>query len=295
VRFVIFALLISIACAHDAQLSVYSAAQPSGTLNPGYGVELGTTVGNRTAVGVGLALSEPRGGSDRDFSVQVEGRLLYGSELNTHWYPLVGTVWQVERNEIRPWIGAGFQRQLIPEVGIYSDALWQPYDSEVQFRLGIRIWLERFTSLDARVRSADPVGVVYQGGVRAQSKKVSIEVQEPVPPVTVTEEQGSPSVVKPGPAQPVVSNLAEDLSQAVPEPIDSWYLHLGLFRQQESMRELEGDPRLEIYQARLQNWFDERKGVFRLLLGPMSKSEAERLKFMLLDDRIDSFLYQIPQ
>jgi len=297
---IILALLGTTTLAYDRQASVYASAAPVQLSAPGVGLSLATTVGNRTVVGVGVLWPEPREQEEDGARLSLDARLLYSSERDTHWYPQIGLVWLPSQATVQGWAGIGFQRQWTPEVGFFAETLWQPSENQYRLQVGLRIWLDSFSSLDARVRAADPVGAVYAGGRISVQAVDEVDVSADV--AQMTEQQARPLVVpnavpaslveRPNPVQseaaPVL-NVTAAVIQA-----DAWYLQLGLFRQIASIKPLVEDPRLDVYQTQLIRWYDVSVPGTRVLLGPLSRAKATRIKATLRSQELNSFLYQRP-
>jgi cell division septation protein DedD len=302
IRFVFLCLIFSLAIAHDEQLSLYGVSAPAEVLTPGFGFEMATTVGNRTVLGLGMEYGSPQE-NERPLSLRLDGRLLYSSELDTHWYPQANIQWHVQDNRISYWVGAGFQRQLTSELGLTAESLWQPTSQNFQLRLGLRLWVMRFRSLDSRVRSSAPQGAVYTGGARQSQGTILIEAAAPVaaaerdePAAPVSSVNESEPTKKPPRTAPALVTAEEKPVTIEPaSPAGAYYVHLGIFRQQASMRELEQDRRLSAYQEQMLVWFDEEKSAYRLLIGPFSQPRATIVKNRLQRDEIESFIYQKPE
>jgi hypothetical protein len=289
-------LLSSFICAHDEHFSAYGVSAPSEVLNPGYGIEAATTVGNRTVIGLGMDWREPNALGERDWFLRTDARLLYGSELKTHWYPSVSLLWSPQQSLWQGWLGVGFQRELIQELGLFAHANWQPAQQEFQVMAGVRFWFTRLGSLDARVKHAEPKGAVYQSG-QSTSKKLSLSSPtnapepEPLPVVEVPTEVSSiqPLESEAKSESPAIAPKIED----IPKLSSGWFVHLGIFRQLESIQSLEQDARLDPYRSLLTTWYDDEKAAFRLLIGPLSKPSSAEIKQSLDTQNLDSFLYQI--
>lgn len=297
---VIMALLSTSALAHDRQASLYASAAPVQLSAPGVGLSLATTVGNRTVIGAGVLWPESREQEDSGARLALDARLLYSSERDTHWYPQIGLVWLPSEPTAQGWAGIGFQRQWTPELGFFAETLWQPSENQYRLQVGLRIWLDSFSSLDARVRAAEPVGVVYDGGrIRAEPVNEG-DVNAIVAQMAVI--QARPTVVvAPAQANPVEQSMptqrasAPSLADSAPvSQADTWYLQLGLFRQIASIQPLLDDPRLDAYQTQLIRWYDVSVPGTRVLLGPLSRTKATRLKARLGSQNLNSFLYQRP-
>lgn len=297
-KFLILLLFASCAFAEDEVLSVYGIGSAADIQRFGAGVEFGTLVGRRTVLGAGFELAEPQDSLDRDFRVRLDARLLYGSEFKTHWYPMASVQWRADRQIIEPWAGAGFQRELADQLGLFADVLWRPFETEFQSRIGLRIWLSRFQTLDSRVDGADPMGAVYRGGSResVSSNSLSIEpirapqtaaTAELVPPSPVSLRQTETPVLSQSPAAAPVVNTQTAIT-------DQWYVHLGFFAQRQSMQELEIDSRLTMYQDSLITYYDDARSGYRFLIGPTSQAMARETRQSLLSSGLESFLYQLP-
>ncbi|WP_320827672.1 hypothetical protein [Reinekea sp.] len=324
----IFSMLCANALAYDKQMSLYASAAPVRLLEPGLGLSFATTVGNRTVMGLGVLWPEPRESGNGGAQLSLDGRLLYSSERDTHWYPQFGLNWQPAA-PLQAWVGLGFQRQWTSELGLFAESLWRPGENEYRLHLGLRLWLDSFQSLDARVRAADPVGVVYGGGRRPVVDTGAVELKvvlapsaapqilpdsngeqpeppaarvtagiepSPVPTPVDAESRATPaSNVAPVPNAAFAPNLA-----AVPSvtradaQANQWYLQLGLFRHSASVQPLVDDPRLENYQSQLIRWYDGSVPATRLLLGPLNRSDASSLKALLQVQDLNSFLFQQP-
>jgi len=298
----ILALLGTTTLAHDRQASLYASAAPVQLSAPGVGLSLATTVGNRTVIGVGVLWPEPREQEDSGARLSLDARLLYSSERDTHWYPQIGLVWLPSEPTVQGWAGIGFQRQWTPEVGFFAETLWQPSESQYRLQVGLRIWLDSFSSLDARVRAADPVGVVYEGGritVQASDEVEELDVSASAAQMTAIQARPvSLATVAPAPVdQPKSTQSANAPASgaiALVSQADTWYLQLGLFRQVASIKPLVEDPRLDVYQSQLIRWYDVSVSGTRVLLGPLSRAQATRLKATLRSQELSSFLYQRP-
>jgi len=311
VRVLLMSCIISIlaanALAYDKQFSLYASSAPVRLLEPGLGLSFATTVGNRTVLGLGVLWPEPRVRENGSAQLALDGRLLYSSERDTHWYPQFGLNWQPSEKEVQAWVGLGFQRQWTPELGLFAASLWRPGDNQYRLHVGLRLWLDSFQSLDSRVRAADPVGVVYGGGRRrldeSDAAELDVVLAPSVPPQTrpdsnIERLQPNPIAVSvKGAAVSSRANTSADVESSI-EPTDvkadHWYLQLGLFRHSASLQPLVDDPRLESYQSQLIRWYDSSVSGTRLLLGPLSRSDASSLKAALQVQALDSFLYQQP-
>uniref|UniRef100_UPI002A7EBA40 hypothetical protein n=1 Tax=Reinekea sp. TaxID=1970455 RepID=UPI002A7EBA40 len=141
------------ALADDKQLSLYASAAPGRLLEPGLGLSLATTVGHRTVLGLALLWPEPRALENDGVQLALNGRLLYSSERATHWYPQFGLNWQPSETALQAWLGLGLQRQWTPALGLFAESLWRPGENQYRLHVGLRVWLDSFQSLDARVRA----------------------------------------------------------------------------------------------------------------------------------------------
>jgi len=165
----IISILGAEALAYDNQLSVYATAAPARFLETGLGLTFATTVANRTVLGLGVLWPELPVPEDGGARISLDGRLLFSSDPDTHWYPQVGLLWQpYEPCEpaVQVWVGLGLQHHWNPELGFFAESLWQPSENQYRYHVGLRLWLDSFRSLDSRVQAADPIGVVYRGGRR---------------------------------------------------------------------------------------------------------------------------------
>ncbi len=279
----LFIFAMSIAGAHDRQISTFAQASPFSILDPGYGAEYSDTLGNRTVFGLNLVWTEPDLERTRSVELAAGARLLYSSEYNTQWYPTATVAWNFTDRTLKPRLGVGFQHVTPLEVGFFSEALWAPYENEYQIKLGLRFWISRFKSLDTRIRTADPVGAVYKQrrSPKAPSLKPVKEdnVLVPVRP-TVPVAMAIPE-----------TNIEPNDNRVAVIPAD-WYLHLGSFRQRDSLKPLEETRALVNYQHQLNRWYDDKQSLYRLLLGPITQPEALKLKAQLATKNVDSFLYQ---
>ena len=298
----VLALLGTTTLAYDRQASVFASAAPVQLSAPGVGLSLATTVGNRTVLGVGVLWPEPREQEDDGARLSLDARLLYSSERDTHWYPQIGLVWLPSQPTVQGWAGIGFQRQWTPEVGFFAETLWQPSENQYRLQIGLRIWLDSFSSLDARVRAADPVGAVYDGGritVQASDEVEELDVSASAAQMTAIQARpvslatvALAPVDQPKPAQSAGAPSSGDIARV--SQADTWYLQLGLFQQVASIKPLVEDPRLAAYQTQLIQWYDVSALGTRVLLGPLSRAKASRIKATLRSQELNSFLYQRP-
>lgn len=297
IRFFILFFFISVVMAHDEHLSVYGVAAPNRVLDPGYGFEMGTTIGHRTVLGLGMEYGSVQN-NERPLSMRVDGRLLYSSELDTHWYPQLSAQWHVQDNDVSYWLGAGFQRQMVSELGLTAETLWQPYTQNFQLRLGLRVWIMRFRSLDSRVKNSAPQGAVYTGGARQVATQIVIDSatkppeQDDTAQIVMTAEEPPQSEIT---APDVIVVSESPLKTANEEPSPGFYVHLGIFRQRSSITELEQDARLIPYREDILVWYDPNKAAYRFLIGPYSQPRATIVKNRLQNVQIESFIYQKPK
>jgi hypothetical protein len=264
-------------------------------LNPGYGFEAATTVGNRTVIGVGMDWREPNDLGERDWFLRSDARLLYGSELQTHWYPSVSLQWSTQMSQLQGWLGVGFQRELIQELGLFAHVGWQPVQHEFQVMAGLRFWFTRLGSLDARVKHAHPKGAVFQPG-QSSNRQLSLNTPANPPEQLPFDESITADVpsIMPSEAETIKTPLpTASKTDDVSRLSQGWFVHLGVFRQLESIQSLEQDVRLDPYRHLLTTWYDDEKAAFRLLIGPLSKPRSVELKQSLGTQNLDSFLYQI--
>jgi cell division septation protein DedD len=306
--------VMSSVLAQDEHWSSYAVTPPLSVYNPGYGTELATTLGSRMVVGVAMEWSEPLVDDQRDIRLRTDARLLYSLNMDAYWYPIGSAQWTLQNNQWRSWLGLGFQREFTREFGFFADALWQPGTADFQTRLGLRIWLMRFQSLDSRVRSSRPVGATYDGAVRSSTPELVVETVQAsaVTKGTVTKStmnvkpksgssnkadlslaSGSTQSVE-SQTKPPISNANEtSISPRVSTPaLNAWYVHLGLFQHIESMSELVQSPALSAHQNNMITWFDDEKNLYRLMIGPLIKPKAQSIKLNLGEQNIDSFLYR---
>lgn len=292
-------LLISLCHATDEHLAFYAWAPPLQGYEPGFGADFGTTMGNRTVLTGGAMLSAPENDS-RELSMHVGARLLFRSELSTHLYPSTELTWNTQSDRFRWRVGAGIQRELWPIIGVFAESHWEPASADFSGRLGLRLWVTRFSTLDARVRSSSPIGAVYQGGRRASSNAQAAPQVDSEPPVvelsldnaTVALPSASSDSIAPNISQPDVGNV---ISPAPVNTAGRWYVHLGLFQVQTSLNKLKNDPRLSSYQNAIVRHYDASKNAYRLLIGPYIKPKASAVMNSLKTDGLDSFLYRLPQ
>ena len=293
IRLLLLVVIIPLALAYDEHVSLYAVAAPMNALDPGYGAELSSTIGNRTVFSSGLQWSAPDDVDERKLQWRADIRLLYSSELNTQWYPAASIQWQATDGDLSAWLGAGFQREILPTLGLFSEIHWQPGSTDIQARLGLRFWFSRFSTLDVRVRSTQPQGAVYASGTVGSSALPLSEANEvdAIPdlhPDTVSTTNKQPAIAPQPFSLPLsadsVPNVAED-------PATGWYVHLGLFMAEQSIVELLADSRLIDYREQISIWFDDDRQATRILLGPMSKPKASSVSNQLKQIGVENFLY----
>jgi hypothetical protein len=216
----------------------------------------------------------------------------------------VSVQWVPQVNQLRGWLGVGFQREIIEELGLFGQANWQPSQNDFQVMLGLRFWFSRLGSLDARVKYAEPKGAVFESG-QAKSNGLTLDVDtanQQEETAAVSSETTEPVITAlPSEPEPEVSAVAEDsnIKASVENTnkqtilLPGWYVHLGVFRQLESLQGLEQDERLVTYRHLAITWYDDNKAAFRFMLGPLSKPRSVALKQTFDSQNLDSFLYQI--
>ena len=293
---------VSTAYAYDPHLSIFANATPGRALNPGVSLEYANTFGTRTVIGSDIGITDPNSENQRAVLVALNGRLLYSAGLTSQWYPQASISWQSDLNQIDPWLGVGFQQEAIPEAGYFIEANWRTQSDRFRFKAGIRIWLDRFSSLDTRVRSSEPLGAVYrpsnkpvdaantiqlENTGKLDNNKISVSAPVVVPAKTV------PHTVTV--TQSVGVEMLADAPQSSQVVLDSWYVHLGLFEQSDSMKGLDEDVRLASHRSNLTTWFDPTRASYRLLLGPYAKDQAQVMLVEMKRLKLDSFLFQKPQ
>lgn len=293
IRLLLFILIIPFAFSHDEHISLYVFSSPVSALDPGYGVEFASALGNRTILTGAAQWTEPDALNQRFFQVRADGRLLYGSELNTQWYPTASIQWQLAEQQFSAWLGLGFQREIVSTFGIFAETHWRPTSTEFQTRLGLRLWFRRFSALDRRVHSAKPLGAIYlpssEDGALAPLAQPTIAVTaEPVEAfATDLQPPNEHALAKASSMIVVAPSIVEQVSIAA----NGWYVHLGLFHEQDSMLELQSDTRLQQYLTQLQPWYDPNRNAYRLLLGPLKKPKAVSVGNELQQVGIENFLY----
>ncbi len=310
-RLVLVMCLMPVVWAHDEHFSAFLVSSPLNILNPGFGVELAGTLGQRTVFAAGMDITEPGVESQRAYRIRLDSRLIYSSELNTQWYPTASVQWQLPDNRLTAWLGVGFQRNLLEPVSLVAETQWQPGSADVQLRIGLRFWLMRFQSLDARVKAADPQGAVYVPGNRPPTSVVNQSVVLESSPLAATEDSrsGVTASLSPGldlSAKDTVTVTHDAPSSAMMEKpsavatalktspqmlVPGWYLHLGLFNLEKSVQEMSSDLRLRDYQSHLVTWYDASKQGYRVLLGPWSRVSAQEYSSRLKSQGLDNFLY----
>ncbi|MFQ3229099.1 SPOR domain-containing protein [Reinekea sp.] len=306
--------LVSAAYAYDPHLSIFANATPGRALNPGVSLEYANTFGVRTVIGSDIGITDPNGDNQRAVLVALNGRLLYSAGLTSQWYPQASVSWQSDLNQLDPWLGIGFQKEAIPEAGYFLEANWRTQSDRFRFKAGIRIWLDRFSSLDTRVRSSQPMGAIYRAGkpvtstntIELESEQTSIVQEQNIPQSepsappaikAIPELSDNPhplSTAKPSTSEPTIQVTATKETpqkEAIEEP---WYVQLGLFSQRKSMVELEEDVRLAKYEQQLTAWYDPSRLHYRLLLGPYEKPQAQVMLAEMKRLKLDSLLFQKP-
>jgi hypothetical protein len=300
---------VSTAYAYDPHLSIIANATPGRELNPGVSLEYANTFGVRTVLASDFGITEPNSNNQRAVLLSLNGRLLYSAGLTSQWYPQASVSWQSDLNQLDTWLGLGFQKEAIPEAGYFVEANWRTQSDRFRVKAGIRLWLDRFSSLDTRVRSSEPMGAVYRSGkpvagaspieleselknsVHQQNSSASLTTKLPAPEVAQAVS------VNPLPntgSEPLTTKLTTQSVEPTAAVDESWYVQLGLFSQRKSMTELEEDVRLAKYQQQLAPWYDPSRLHYRLLLGPYEKQQAQVMLEEMKRLKLDSFLFQKP-
>ncbi len=310
-RLVLVMCLMPVVWAHDEHFSAFVVSSPLNVLNPGYGVELAGTLGQRTVFAAGMDITEPGAESQRAYRIRLDSRLIYSSELNTQWYPTASVQWQLPNNRLTAWLGVGFQRNLLEPLSLVAETQWQPGSADFQLRFGLRFWLMRFQSLDARVKAADPLGAVYMPGQRPMTSLVNQPIVLDSTSFAAAEESrsGQTPLVSPRPDSSTKLMVAETHDSRSATVIEEspemakgrkktaqmlapgWYLHLGLFTLETSVQQMSSDLRLRDYQSQLVTWYDANKQGYRVLLGPWLPIEAQEVSGLLKSQGLDNFLY----
>lgn len=284
----------TLAMAGDDHLSLYTVTGVFSDQRTGIGVEMATVPGNRLALGAALETG-PIANDNWYFRARVDARLPFSADLKTHWYPIGSVQWQLNENRLDGWLGVGFERTLLPVLDMTSDLLWQPQRSDLQVRFGLRLWLSRFDLLDARLRRAEPKGAVYQGGtpVSALNDVPVLETIPSAPPEPQLKSEVATAVIteveKPPETVSSRSSAAPATRLFTPEP--GWYVQLGLFRQSESVQRLLDDERLGVYRTNMLVWPDPAVDANRVLIGPYTKEQAQRVSQQLSKAAVENFLY----
>ncbi|MDN3647510.1 SPOR domain-containing protein [Reinekea marina] len=276
-------LVSSFAYGYDPQVSMGANATALGFAAPGASIETANTFNKRTVLAAEIGVTDaPSSGEPREVIIGVNGRLLYSMGLSSQWYPALYARSRLAEQSIETGFGIGAQFQTTRAVGLFTETLWSMQHREVHHKLGLRIWLSRFSSLDSRVKRSQPVGAVYSGGVReskAETMTLTSPVEEALKSDTDDVESSATAI------EPLALNGIEE---------SQWFAHLGLFSKIDSLVGLEQDLRLQPYKDQFVRWYDSNRSAYRLLLGPYSEQRAATVVDQLQQLKLDSFVYQKP-
>jgi hypothetical protein len=275
-----FALILltlsSAVCAENNQLSLAAASEIKNDSRYGLASEWATQYGRNTVLGGAVEWLQPQ-----RVNLQLTSRLVFTTGLMSQWYPSAAVQYSVEDKAFSAWLGVGAQRDLFSAMSLFGQTAWQPGSTDFQIQIGLRLNLAYFSQLDARMKFAKPQGATYFSGADKTVSDYSIEISEPVKPSPSKTEPQQSQVIKP------VTEIREPM-------IDAWFLHLGAFQFADSMNTLVEGLQDSGYQQQLLNWYDDSRGVYRLLLGPYNKLQAQTIRQKLTKQGIESFLYKKP-
>lgn len=241
------------------------------------GAEYATNLGKRLYAGVdyATALSSE---TVVDHRVALTAGVRLNSEQRWVVMPLATVEWRANSQQFGAALGGGVEWHSGGLLGTYSEIRWQPWQAEVRYRIGFRIWPARMSALDNRVSRADPMGAVYQGG---QPTRI---VQQPA-----NKEPEAQPVQRNVSSQTGVSGTGRNGGFA-----SGYYLQLGVFQTDNALNAMQQNSVLQSYRADLKTQYDPELNAIRLVIGAYSITEAQAIKTELQAQGMETILKFYP-
>ncbi|PTY37612.1 hypothetical protein BGP77_14060 [Saccharospirillum sp. MSK14-1] len=269
-------------------------------------------LGRHLAIAGGYAQSEPQRGVSQG-SVIARFSMPFQTSLNERVYPFAGIDQQIEAGAIEPavFLGAGIEQQWIDQWGGFIETRYQlDREQDWHLQVGVRFWPGRAKRLDARVRSSDPDQARQDDDFNERIELSDVEQRQAQPqpepePEPEPEPQPEPEPVvqaEPEPEpEPVRSDsetdrfLASIMEQAKRDLPDGVYVHLGFFRQVQSIQRYRNLVTDYVWGDELLVHYDEPLNGFRVLIGPYTEPDARARRQDIREHDMDAFIYWVPQ
>lgn len=272
-----------------------------------------TDLGVHLTLGGGYAQSEPQFAFSPG-SLIVRASLPFQTSLNERLYPFVGVDQPLDADaiDLNWYAGVGVEQQWIDQWGGFLETRYQSgQDDDWHLQMGIRFWPGRAKRLDVRMRNSDPDQAADEEAFngRIELSDVSETSNEPQPqpkaePQSEPEPQPEPApqpepepIAEPlPPTEPEVQQVLDDLmDQATRDLPDGFYVHLGFFRQVQSIQRYRNLVTDFAWGDELLVHYDERLEGYRIVIGPYAVTDARARSQAVRDTGMDAFIYVVPE
>lgn len=244
-------------------------------------------LGRHLAIAAGYNQSESQQDVSRG-SLISRFSMPFQTSLNERIYPFVGLDQQFEAGAIRPavFFGAGIEQQWVDQWGAFLETRYQTNrEQEWYLQIGLRFWPGRAKRLDARIRSSEPDiarnDAEFDGYIELSDVE---QVQQPKPePVPVRSEPETDRIL---------STMMDRAKRDLPDGV---YVHLGFFRQVDSIQRYRNLITNYVWGDEILVHFDERLNGFRVLIGPYTESDARARRKDILEHDMDAYIFWVPE
>lgn len=269
-------------------------------------------LGRHLTIAGGYAQSEPQLGVSQG-SLLARFSLPFQTSLNERVYPFAGIDQQIEAGAVEPavFLGAGIEQQWIDQLGGFIETRYQlDREQDWHLQLGVRFWPGRAKRLDARVRSSDPdrarqdddfnerieLSDVEQRQTEPEPQAELEQQAEPEPqpePATVVQQKAEPEPVRSvSETDRFLASITEQAKRDLPDGV---YVHLGFFRQVQSIQRYRNLVTDYVWGDELLVHYDERLNGFRVVIGPYTEPDARARRQDIREHGMDAFIYWVPE
>lgn len=261
-------------------------------------------LGRHLAVAGGYAQSEPQLGVSQG-SLITRFSMPFQTSINERVYPFAGLDQQLEAGAFEPavFLGVGVEQQWIDQWGGLFEMRYQTgREEEFHLQVGVRFWPGRAKRLDARVRSSEPDSARQDDDFNERIELSDVEQRQAEPeaqPEPAVPSEPEP-VVQPEP-EPVRTEpetdrfLASIMEQSKRDLPDGVYVHLGFFRQVQSIQRYRNLVTDYVWGDELLVHYDDRLNGFRVLIGPYTEADARARRQDIREHDMDAFIYWVPE